>query len=332
MGSRQRLLTIIYALIVILCVGVIGYSLIEKWSFLDSLYMTVITLSTVGYQEVEGLSDAGRIFSVVLIIVGVGAMFYTLTTVVQYILEGNLANIWGRRRMKDKIAKLKNHVILCGYGLVGREVAKVFKDEGVPLVIIEQDADALALAAENEYLCVQGNANSDEILEEAGIRRARALVAALGTDAENVYVTLSARQMRDDLFIVARASTTESEPKLLQAGANRTMSPYGIGGRRLALLTLRPVVVDFVDTTLSSRRGELILENIKISQGSPVCGKNIGEGRQFAGGASILAVRKKRGGRVVPNPPNDITLEEQDELVVLGTREQLRSLEGAVEA
>ena len=124
MVSRQRLLTIVYALIIILCIGVIGYKLIEGWSFLDSLYMTVITLSTVGYQEVEGMTNAGRIFSIVLIIFGVGAMYYTLITVVQYILEGNLANIWGRRRMKNKIAKLKNHVILCGYGLVGREVAK----------------------------------------------------------------------------------------------------------------------------------------------------------------------------------------------------------------
>jgi voltage-gated potassium channel len=293
--------------------------------------MTVITLSTVGYEEVKELSDAGRIFSIVLIVFGVGAMLYTLTTIVQDILEGNLANIWGRRRMKDKIAKLKNHVILCGYGLVGREVAKVFKGEGVPLVIIEQDPETLALAAENEYLCIQGNANSDEILEEAGIRRARALVAALGTDAENVYVTLSARQMRPDIFIVARASTTESEPKLLQAGANRTMSPYGIGGRRLAMLTLRPVVVDFVDTTLTSRGGELMLENIKISQGSPVCGKEIKEGRQYSGGTTILAV-KKRDGRLFTNPTSDTVLEVDDELVVIGTREQLRSLEGAVEA
>jgi voltage-gated potassium channel len=331
MVSRQRLLTIVYALIIILCIGVIGYKLIEGWSFLDSLYMTVITLSTVGYQEVEGMTNAGRIFSIVLIIFGVGAMYYTLITVVQYILEGNLANIWGRRRMKNKIAKLKNHVILCGYGLVGREVAKVFKDEGVPLVVIEQDPGALALAAESEYLCVQGNANSDEVLEEAGIRRARALVAALGTDAENVYVTLSARQKRADLFIVARASTTESEPKLLQAGANRTMSPYGIGGRRLAMLTLRPVVVDFVDTTLTSRRGELMLENIKISQGSPICGKDIKEGRQHSGGVTILAL-KKRDGRLFNNPSADTLLEVDDELVVIGTQEQLRRLEGAVEA
>ena len=331
MSTRKRLQTIIYVLIIIVCAGVIGYTTIEGWSILDALYMTIITLSTVGFQEVRELSEAGKAFSIVLILVGVGALSYSLFTVVQYILEGHLANIWGRRRMKDKIAKLKKHVILCGYGLVGREVARVFKDEGVPLIIIEQNPEALALAAENDYLCLQGNATNDEVLEKAGIRQAKALVTALGTDADNVYVTLSARQMRSDLFIVARASTSDAEPKLLQAGANRTMSPYGIGGRRLAMLTLRPVVVDFVDTTLSSHRGELVLENIKISPGSPMCGKEMGEGRQHSGGATILAV-KKRDGRLFASPSADILLEVDDELVVIGTREQLRSLEGAVEA
>ena len=331
MSTRQRLQTIIYVLVIIVCIGVIGYMTIEGWSFLDALYMTIITLSTVGFQEVRELSEAGKAFSIVLILFGVGALSYSLFTVVQYILEGNLASIWGRRRMKDKIAKLRKHVILCGYGLVGREVARVFKDEGVPLVIIEQNPEAVALAAENDFLCLQGNATNDEVLEEAGISQARALVAALGTDADNVYVTLSARQMRSDLFIVARASTSDSEPKLLQAGANRTMSPYGIGGRRLAMLTLRPVVVDFVDTTLSSHRGELVLENIKISPGSPMCGKEIHEGRQHSGGATILAV-KKRDGRLFTSPSADMLLEVDDELVVIGTREQLRGLEGAVEA
>ena len=331
MSTRQRLLTIIYALIIIVCVGVIGYTTIEGWSLLDALYMTIITLSTVGFQEVRELSEAGKAFSIVLILVGVGSLSYSLFTVVQYILEGHLASIWGKRRMKDRIAKLRKHVILCGYGLVGREVARAFKNEGVPLIIIEQNPDALALAAENDFLCLQGNATSDEALEEAGINHARALVAALGTDADNVYVTLSARQMRSDLFIVARASTNESEPKLLQAGANRTMSPYGIGGRRLAMLTLRPVVVDFIDTTLSSRRGELVLENVKISLGSPMCGKEMHEGQQYSGGATILAV-KKRDGRIFTSPSADILLEVDDELVVIGTREHLRSLEGAVEA
>lgn len=331
MSTRQRLQTIIYVLIIIVCAGVIGYMLIEGWSLLDALYMTIITLSTVGFQEVRELSEAGKAFSIVLILFGVGALSYSLFTVVQYILEGNLASIWGRRRMKDRIVKLRKHVILCGYGLVGREVARAFKDEGVPLVIIEQNPEALALAAENDFLCLQGNATNDETLEEAGISHARALVTALGTDADNVYVTLSARQMRSDLFIVARASTDESEPKLLQAGANRTMSPYGIGGRRLAMLTLRPVVVDFVDTTLSSRSGELMLENVRISPGSPMCGKEMHEGRQHSGGATILAV-KKWDGRIFTSPSADILLEVDDELVVIGTREQLRSLEGAAEA
>ena len=323
--------TIILVLLIIICAGVIGYTAIEGWSFLDALYMTIITLSTVGFQEVRELSEAGKAFSIVLILFGVVALYYSLFTGQQYILEGNLASIWGRRRMKDRIAKLKNHVILCGYGLVGREVARAFKDERVPLVIIEQNPEALALAVENDFLCLQGNATKDEVLEEAGISHARALVAALGTDADNVYVTLSARQLRSDLFIVARASTSESEPKLLQAGANRTMSPYGIGGRRLAMLTLRPVVVDFVDTTLSSRRGELVLENIKISPGSPMCGQEINEERQHSGGATILAV-KKRDGRLFTSPSADMLLEVDDELVAIGTREQLRGLEDAVEA
>ena len=189
MSTRQRLQTIIYVLIIIVCAGVIGYTTIEGWSFLDALYMTIITLSTVGFQEVKELSEAGMIFSMVLIVFGVGAMYYTLITVVQYILEGNLASIWGRRRMKDKIAKLRKHVILCGYGLVGREVARAFKDEGVPLIIIEQNPEALALAVVNDFLCLQGNATNDDVLEEAGIGHAKALVAALGTDADNVYVT-----------------------------------------------------------------------------------------------------------------------------------------------
>ena len=329
MSPRQRLLTIVYALISIVSAGVIGYMTIEGWSFVDALYMTVITLSTVGYQEVRELSEGGRVFNVVLIVFGVGTMLYTLTTLVQYVLEGNLASIWGRRRMKEKTSKLKDHVILCGFGLVGREVARVFKSEGVPFVVIEQDPEALTLAAKNDYLCLQGDATSDEMLEAAGIRKARALVAALGSDADNVYVTLSARGTRPDLFIVARASVEESEPKLTRAGADRTMSPYRIGGRRMAMLTLRPVVVDFIDTTMRSRGGELVLENVRVSSSSPVGGKTIEEGRRYCGEAAILAV-KKRDGDLLANPSPETLVEVDDELVVIGTREQLRGLEGSI--
>ena len=328
MNPMRRFLVAVGGFVLVVGAGTIGYIIIEGWSVTDAVYMTIITLSTVGFQEVHRLSDAGRGFSIFLIISGTGVMVYTLTTVVQYILEGHLVSIWGRRRMKERIAKLKDHIILCGYGLVGREVARVFESEGVPFVIIDQDPQVVALAAESGYLCLEGNATaSDEILAEAGIQRARALVAALGDDADNVYLTLSARQLRPDLFIVARAATSESEPKLRRAGANRTMSPYGIGGRRLAMLTLRPLVVDFVDTTMRSRSGELTLENVRLSPSSPVVGKTIRHGQAYCQGASILAVQK-RNGRLITNPPQDTALDVLDELVVIGTREQLSRLEG----
>lgn len=327
--SRQRIFTIFYALVSIVSAGTIGYMVIEDYSFLEALYMTVITASTVGFREVRALSDAGRVFTVVLIIVGVGAMLYTLTTIVQYLLEGHLANIWGRRRMREKISGLKDHVVLCGYGLVGREVAEVFRAEGVPFVIVELSAGVVSQAEKDGMPIVQGNATSDDVLEEAGIGRARAMVAALGSDADNIYVTLSARALRSDLFIVARAATAESEPKLRRAGANRTMSPYRVGGRRLAMLTLRPVVVDFVDTTLTSRDGELVLENVRLSPGSPVCGQTIEQSRRFAGKATVLAVRKA-DGLLIANPQGDTVLEVEDELMVIGTRDQLRLLEGSV--
>lgn len=327
MNTRRRFVTAISGFVIVVTTGTVGYMLIEGWSFIDSLYMTIITVSTVGFEEVHTLDTAGRAFNIVLIIGGSSVMLFTLTSVVQYLLEGQLVNIWGRRRMKDRISKLKNHVILCGYGLVGREVARVFESESTPFVVIELNPQVIALAAENSYLVVEGNATSDDVLVEAGIHRAKALVAALATDADNVYVTLSAREMRSDLFIVARHSAAESESKLIHAGANRTMSPYRIGGRRLAMLTLRPVVVDFVDTAMRSRSGDLILENMKLSSDSPVAGKTIQDCQQYSRGVSILAVKKK-DGILLTNPSHETLLEVEDELVVIGTREQLRGLEG----
>jgi len=329
MSPRWRFLGVIYALLLVLAIGIIGYMTIEGWSFLDALYMTVITLSTVGYEEVADLSVAGRVFSIVLIISGVGVMLYTLTTIVQYITEGNLANILGRRRMKEKISKLKDHIILCGYGRVGTEVARVFEDEMTPFVIIDTDQEAINKATFNRYLCLQGNGTSDEILKEAGIGRARGLVAATGSDADNIFITLSARGLRPDLFITARAYTQESESKLQRAGADRIISPHVIGGRRLAMLALRPLVVDFIDTAMHSRGRELVLEAIKVGPGSPVAGKTVKEGQYACGDGVILAVRKK-GGKLLTSFSDDTMLELGDEMVVIGTREQLRALEGSM--
>jgi voltage-gated potassium channel len=328
MSPLRRFLQIIYAVIIVVAIGVIGYKLIEGWTLLDSLYMTVITLGTVGYREVHPLSTGGMVFTIVLIVIGVVVIFYAVTTMVQYIIEGNLANILGRRRMKEKIAKLKGHIIVCGYGRVGREVARVFQEEKIPFVVIDHDKEATAKATEDGYLFLVGNATSDDILREAGILHARGLVAATGSDADNVFITLSARELRRDIFITARAGAHESEAKLKRAGADRTIYPHVLGGRRLAMLALRPLVVDFVDTALESRGQELVLENIGVGPGSPVAGKTVREGRSCSSGAVILAVKKKGGG-LLTSLSDDTPLELGDELVVVGNREQLRALEGA---
>ena len=329
MKSRQRLLRVIILLLGVIVAGTIGYIVIERWSFFDALYMTVITISTVGYEEVHPLSNGGRIFSSALIVGGVGIMLYSATTLVQYIIEGHFPNIFGRRRMKEKIEQLKEHLILCGYGRVGQEAAKVFKSEGAAFVIIDENEEAVAKAVENGYLSLHGEATNDDILKGAGIKKAKGLVAALDSDADNLYLTLSAKAMRPELFVVARGSSEESETKLKRAGADRIILPYRIGGRRMALLTLRPLVVDFIDTTMHSHKGELILENVKVTSESPLAGITVKEGMGRCGGMAILAVRKE-DAKLIPNPPEDTLLEVDDELVIIGTREQLCMVEGQV--
>jgi voltage-gated potassium channel len=326
MSPRRRLISIGIALLAVIAIGTTGYLIIQdEWSLLDCVYMTIITLSTVGFREIDGLSDAGRVFTLVLIVGGVGVMFYSLGTIVQYLIEGQITNMWGSRRMKDNIAKIKDHIIICGYGQVGREVAITFKSEGVPFVIIDQNQEAIAKAAGDGLLYVQGNATRDDILEEAGIQRARGLVAAVGSDADNIFITLSARGLRSDLLIVARAFAEESESKLKRAGADRVILPLRLGGRRLAMIALHPLVIDFVETTIHSRERDFVLEDVSIASGSPLAGMTIKQG-QDSGGAAILAVKKK-GGALLGNPPQETVLEAGDEVVVMGTRQQLSSFE-----
>ncbi|MFC1916365.1 potassium channel family protein [Chloroflexota bacterium] len=325
----QRFLRIVSLLFLVIVIGVTSYMTIERWSFLDALYMTVITISTVGYAEVHALSTAGKIFNIVLIVSGVGIMLYTLTVLVQYFIEGRFRNILGRRRMKEKIAKLKGHIILCGYGRVGQEVARVFKGEGTSFIIVELNDEVVNKAINDGYLCLLGNATSDEVLNEAGIQQARGLVAALSNDADNLYLTLSAKEIHPEILVVARASTEESEAKLRRAGADRVILPYRIGGRRIAMLMLRPLVVDFIDTTMHSYGRELVLEDIKVGLESPLAGITIKEGLDCCGAIAILAVKKKNGN-LLPNPSTETLLELDDELVMIGTREQLRVVEGSV--
>jgi voltage-gated potassium channel len=299
--------------------------LIEGWPFGDAIYMTMITISTVGFGEVHPLTYAGRIFSIFLIVGGVSGALFVFSAIIEYIVEGRLGIIFGRRQMKAKIAKLKEHFILCGYGRVGEEIARTFSEEGIPFVIIDSRSENTALAEEQGYLYLVGDATSDKLLVEAGIERARGLVAAVGSDVDNTYITLSARGLRPDLFIEARASSEESEIKLKRAGADRVVSPNSIGARRMAMLALRPTVVDFIDTVTYGRGRELEMENVAVGSDSPLAGQTI-EAIRNQTKAAILAISKK-GGKPVANPPGDRVIEVGDRLIIIGTKEQLKALE-----
>lgn len=329
MDSLRRLIWSIGVLVAIVAMGVIGYMVIEGWSFLDAIYMTITTITTVGFREVHPLSDAGRIFSIILIICGVGGALYVLTNIMGYILEGQFGITMGRRRMKNRIAKLKNHFILCGYGRVGQEIAQAFSEEGAPFVVITNDQQHVARAEKEGHLCLFGDATSDEVLKEAGIERAHGLVAAVGTDTDNTFITLSARELRPDLFIEARSSGPESEGKLRRAGADRVISPHAIGGRRMAMLALRPAVVDFIDTVTYGRGRELELENVDVAGGSPLVGRTMAQARS-QDGITVLATRKK-SGKLLANPPGEEIIEDGDRLIVIGTKKRLAALESLFE-
>jgi voltage-gated potassium channel len=329
MNSLRRLIWSVGALVAIVIIGTIGYEVIEGWSLLDSIYMTITTITTVGFREVHPLSDAGRIFTIFVIIGGVGGALYVLTNIMAYLLEGQFGITMGRRRMKNRIARLKDHFILCGYGRVGQEIAQAFSEEGVPFVIIANDAQHIARAEKEGFLCLFGDAASDEVLKEAGIERAHGLVVAVGTDTDNTFITLSARELRPDLFIEARSSSPEAEGKLRRAGADRIISPHAIGGRRMAMLALRPAVVDFIDTVTYGRGREMELENVDVGSGSQLVGRTMEQARSKVG-ITVLAMRKK-GGKLLPNPPGEEIIEEGDRLIVIGTKKRLAALESIFE-
>src|SRR5215211_3331876 len=291
----RRVQGAILALVIIATVGVLGYMVFEGWSFTDALYMTVITLTTVGYREVRTLDTTGQVWTMLLLITGVGTLFYAAVSSVELVVEGTIRGYFGRRRMEAAIGKLSGHQILCGYGRVGRQVAAEFASDGVPFVIIEQDPETVEECVEEGYLVLLGEASDDDVLEEAGARRARGLVATVDSDADNVFVVLSARKLNPKLHIVARASSDESATKLEMAGADRTLSPYAVDGRRLASLATQPLIVDFLDIVTRGEKGiEFRLEEFDVPEDSFIADRTIGELRiGERTGAMILGTREQ---------------------------------------
>jgi voltage-gated potassium channel len=324
----RRIRRAVVMLIIVVTVGTLGYSFFEGWSFIDALYMTIITIGTIGYGEVHPLDTTGRLWTMALIISGVGALGYATTSLVALAVEGTVRGYFRDRRMRTEIRKLSGHYILCGFGRVGSQVAREFDFEGVPFVLIDNDPQKVEECLERGHLAVLGDASEDTVLEEAGVRKAKGLVAAVDSDAENVFVTLSARKMSPNLYIVARTSSEESAVKLEIAGADRTLSPYAVGGRRLASLATQPLIVDFLDIVSRGREGiEFRLEEFDVPKESPLANHTIGQlqiGEKT--GAMVLAIRSSEG-RFDTTPSAQDRVVPGDTLIVLGTREQVGRLE-----
>lgn len=313
--------------------GTAGYMVLEGWGFLDALYMTMITISTVGYGEVNALGTPGRLWSMALIITGASVLVYATSSFVELVLEGTIRGYFARRRMEDAIGKLNGHYILCGYGRVGRKIAEEFANEDVDFVVIDEKESEVERCLEDGYLALRGNASDNAVLEAVGIKRAKGLVAAVDSDADNLFVTFSARKMNPELRIVARANSEESATKLKQAGADRSLSPYAVEGRRLAAFAIQPEIVDFLDVVAHNKRGlKLSLEEIEVPAGSPL--EAGASGRIKAAeqtGAKIVAVLDEEGDLDTAPSPNDEILPGTT-LIVLGTGEQVARLDRFIQS
>jgi voltage-gated potassium channel len=306
--------------------GTIGYMVIEGWSAWDAFYMTMITVTTVGYREVHDLSRAGQVFTVVLLLGGVGAALYTFTLLATVVVEGGLPKRLQRRRHRRMIETVKDHFIICGYGRIGRIVAREFQRQKVPLVVIERDPQRLQAAMEDGALAVEADASREDVLKRVGIDRARGLIAAVGTDAENVYAVLSARVLRPDLFIVGRAETEDGHVKLKRAGADRVLSPYQIGAAQMAQTALRPAVVDFVDLATGTDNLELSMEEVAIGPRSALADQTLLEANLRQRFGVIVVGIQRDTGHMEFNPAPDSTIHAGDKLVVLGQTDSLKQL------
>ncbi len=327
MSVLKRLFFVLTLLGLVITIGVSGYVLIEGWSFADAFYMTAITISTVGFREVFPLSLAGKFFTIFLILAGVGTAIYAIGSVLEFLIEGHLTGIMEKRRVKRMMSELKNHCIVCGFGRVGEQVVREFVKTKTPFVVVEKDLEKAAKCREEGFLCLEGDASNDLVLSEAGIDKAKALIAAVDTDADNVFVTLSARQMNPKIFIAARANLEESEEKLRKAGADRVISPTVIGGRRMASLVLKPLVCDYLDIIAHGEGLELQLEEVEIKEGVELGGRTLKEADiRGKTGALILAIRKPTG-EFNTSPKADTVIMSQDKLIVLGTPFQLKELQ-----
>jgi len=322
----NRLTIAFISFLVLIIIGTSGYHWLEQMTVIDSLYMTVITVSTVGFGEVNELSSNGRVFTIILILGGGGIVAYSLSVTAEFFMSGEWQNILESRRRSRMAENLSDHVIICGFGRVGRRVSKELSKEGIPFIVVDTEQEKVRHAEEHGVMSFLGNAANEFMLKQVGIEKARALIAAASSDAENVFIILTARSLNPDIQIIARANYEDSEPKMIKAGANRTIVPYEISGKRMVTMLVRPSVADFLDEVAQVGEMELLIDQIPIRLDSPLAGKTIAEMNiRSEQGVTILAIRHANG-TFESHPGPDSLIELNSLLLVLGTRDQLRDM------
>jgi voltage-gated potassium channel len=323
----RRFVLIVVAIVTTLSIGMVGFTVIDGYPLFDAFYMTLTTMTTVGYGEIHPLSHAGRVFNSFLIVFGVTTIFIAIGAMTQTIIELEFGDAIGKRRKKRMIDNLKDHYIICGFGRVGRGAAHELSHAGVPFVVVDIDPDRVERAVHAGMLAVAADSTHDETLRLVGIERARGLVAALATDADNLFVLLSAKGLNPGIYVATRAAEEGAEAKMRRAGADAVFAPYAITGHRLAQSLLRPHVVQFLDFTTKDVGEDIAIEQVRVSGASEMVSKTIKEMQlRKEVGVIVMAIRRE-SGEMVFNPPADTAVQGGDYLIVMGRPGNLRTLE-----
>ena len=308
-------------------VGTLGFISIEGWSFLDAFYMTIITLSTVGFGETHPLSSQGRLFATFLIVTGIGTAIYTFTRLGQVLLEGELQGLLGRKRMNKEVAKLKDHYIVCGFGRIGKTVAKDLKQEGYPVCILESDHEREAEIQAAEHLYLIGDATDESVLSSAGIKRAKAVLALLASDADNLFLTITVKELNPQVMVIARASDEKVEPRLKRSGADKVISPYKTASARIFHAAIKPTVVEFLELVTHREYLQLSMEELTVCDESPFQGLTLAESEIRRKYGVVVVAIKQADGKMAFNPETSTELATDDILVVIGKNPDLKRLE-----